>query len=145
MRIIHRKHYRHHCDQLFYASKILKVDQLYELKLYKLYCNCINLDIPEYFKTWSFETNFDISGINTRHGTRTYYAPLNQNRVYFEIINSLNINKYDLSTALLSSTQKLVRYMKPIMFVEYDTTCISRNCYPCSLCLVSGCCGDRLH
>ena len=119
VRIISNSEYLAHSEPLFKTLKLLKIDDLYKLKLMKFYYNLSYNVLPSYFNYYLEVIDDDLP---CQYTLRQTACPLGTHTQYPEILEKLNIK--------LTSILALVTMLKRNIGM-YIYECTNLICYKC--------------
>jgi hypothetical protein len=135
IRLISSSKYNAHAEPIFKKLNLLKIEDLYKLKIMKLYYNYTNRKLPKYF-----ESMFTLISNTCLHNTR-------QQGIFYQFTTKTVIGHKCVRHILpevLNKTQKCITdkvsthsyqgfslYTKKIFIKSYNETCVKENCYIC--------------
>ena len=137
VRIIANSRYNSHTDPLFKKFNLLKLKDLFELNVLKLFYKYRNNTLPFYvsnmFSDYTISHSYTLrstyilneSGSNTPSGDKCtrHYLPTVINKLEPDISNKISTH----------SLQGFAFYIKRTMINKYQTECDVRNCYVCDI------------
>ena len=136
IRIITKSKYNAHTEPLFKKLNILKVHDLYKIKLYKLYFKIINKTIPKYFKESKLLIKKETIHSHDTRGTKfaiqrvihTFAEGCPRHQLPI-LLNDTEDNILD--KAETHSENGLASYAKKEIIEKYSYTCRIQNCPNC--------------
>lgn len=137
IRVISKAKYNAHTNPLFKYLKILKIEDIYLLQIYKLYYKIINQNVPEYFKNLLIKRANTIHSHHTRNSSK-FFLPnmrLAQTKTSTSVKVSALLNNTEFSLYSKIETHSLQgfsTYYKTITIQKYPTECNISNCYICN-------------
>ena len=141
IRIISNEHWLAHTDPLFKRHNILKLSDLHTLQQIKFYWRYVNDELPSYLSGIPFPKNNFFHSYPTRHNDD--FRPPRPNTEYDRnvIRNSLPPLLNDLPPCVSGcfdhTINSLVSAFKEYTLQTYPNSCISPDCYSCSVRLAS--------
>ena len=133
IRIISLKKMRVHSDPLFKNLKIMKIHDLYKLKLLKFYYKYLNNLLPSYFNNF-LQTN--LPTYNLRNPRILYSirarSELHKGCARYRLAELVNSTTHQiLSKAMTHSLQSFSSFIKVKYIDLYPANCYDVNCYVC--------------
>ena len=135
VRSIAKAKYNSHTEPLFQLLNLLKISDLYQLKLLKFYFKLRNGTLPCYFNNL-FPYNADINTYTTRQSNQLY-VPIAKHTMVKQSI------RYCLPPTINSTPEPILSkinthsyhgfslYIKKHMLQQYTFLCTNNNCYVC--------------
>ena len=135
IRIITRSKYNSHTDPLFKKLHILKINDIYNIKLSVFYWNEINGLTPKNLNNFLLKNN-NIHMYNTRYHELIHPQVIKTNLDKQSINHQLSTLERYSSQGLLEyikqhSLKSSKRYIKTYLISQYKTICTTKNCYVC--------------
>ena len=136
IRIVTKSKFNAHTEPLFRELQILKITDLYKLKLYKFYYKIINDQAPVYF------TRTFLTIQQTRHSHLLRNQSFLKPRIFHSYAE--NCTRHQLPTLLNASDKNILEkvythsekgfasYIKNIFINDYHNICSNQNCYICN-------------
>ena len=135
IRIISNTKYNSHTDPLFKKLNLLKLKDLFELNVLKLFYKFKNNSLPFYvsnmFSVYTYSHSYTLRSeyVLDASGSKT---PIGDKCIRHYLPTVINKSKPDiLNKASTHSLQGYAFYIKRIMINEYKMECVDRNCYVC--------------
>ena len=139
IRIVSHKHYMAHTEPIFKSLNLLKLEDIYIIRLLKFYFRMVNSNCPPYFLKFlqsdnrphqhntRTRTNNNLQGININH-------EFANKSIQYNLIKEINAapNTFKSKT----QTHSLIgytNYIKTTMINQYSEICSINNCYSCTL------------
>ena len=137
IRVVAYRPYIAHTTPLFKELRLIKVDDLYNIQLHKLYFRYRKNLLPEYFNLFRPSYSDDLNhGHNLRHNrvrlplaTREYVVQGTRYQ-FLKLISTLTIA--DTNRTQCPSLYEYIRPMKNALIYNYDPLCYVINCYVCN-------------
>ena len=136
VRIITKSKYNSHTEPLFQSLNLLKISDLYQLKLLKFYYNYCNNKLPSYFKDL-FIRNADVHSHITRQ-TDQLHTPAakhvtEEQGIRYALPPIVNKTQSCILEKIEShSYQGFSLYIKRHVISTYNFVCNNRECYVCN-------------
>ncbi len=137
VRLICDAKYNAHCDPIFKSQKIAKINDMYNISLYKFYYKFHNRELPENILNFRLQFQTDVHDHNTRFKNHlTVNRPLHSfaeqklDICIPKLIN--NTPDHILSKIQTHSLQGYSNYIKNILLSDYKTTCDKPICFVCN-------------
>ena len=125
-----------HTDPLFKMLNIIKISDLFKIKVCKIYYNYIINKLPYYFmNTFNFEKS------SHQYPTRCNKLKLNFkiihqyecNRIQYSIVKVLNLIPTIVTDKIFThSFNSFSKYLKLFFINSYETNCTLRECFVCN-------------
>ena len=137
VRILAFRPYISHSISAFKELKILMLEDLYKIQLYKIYYKNTNNILPSYFQTFTpHYYNALEQGHDLRHNVvrlpltkREYYVQCTKYQ-FLKLIR--DTSQSDLDRSLTSSLTQFIAYFKYSIIESYNPQCTVRNCFVCA-------------
>jgi hypothetical protein len=135
IRIISLNHYTAHTEPIFKTLKMLKLQDIYKLRLHKFHYKLVNSTCPKYFLCLLKPAN-KMHQYNTRNNNTlpniTIKHEFAKRSIQYNLINEIN-NTPDaiMQKVQTHSLAGFTKYLKTIMINNYSETCSINSCYIC--------------
>ena len=136
MRILARRPYLSHSTPLFKSLQILKLEDLYNTQLYKLYYKNVNNLLSSYFQSFTPQFN-DGHHHDLRHNIlrlpmtkREYYVQCTRYQ-FLKLIRETPL--VELNRSGYTTIVQFFGYFKYNIINQYDPICTINNCHICVL------------
>ena len=137
VRILAFRPYISHSISAFKELKVLMLEDLYKIQLYKIYYKNTNNILPSYFQTFTpHYYNALEHGHDLRHNVvrlpltkREYYVRCTKYQ-FLKLIR--DTSQSDLDRSLTSSLTQFIAYFKYSIIESYNPQCNVRNCFVCA-------------
>ena len=147
IRNITNSHILAHTEPLLKDLGLLKVGDIFKLRLLKFYYKLMNNELPSYFVTYVPIITNETYILNHDHALRTGARPairtprfhhvFAESTVLYKLIkllNSLYLHEPNIMSAIQNGTHSytgICYYVKQIFLQQYTYTCNILNCYTC--------------
>ena len=137
VRILAFRPFISHSISAFKELKILMLEDLYKIQLYKIYYKNTNNILLSYFQTFTphYYNAFE-HGHDLRHNVvrlpltkREYYVQCTKYQ-FLKLIR--DTSQSDLNRSLTSSLTQFIAYFKYSIIESYNPQCTVRNCFVCA-------------
>ena len=136
VRILTFRPYISHTTSAFKELKMLMLEDLYKIQLYKIYYKNDKNFLPEYFQTFTpYYSTVTDHNHDLRHTTlrlpmtkREYYLQCTKYQ-YLKLIRETS--QLDLDRCLTSTITQFIAHFKHTIIAAYNPVCNKRNCYVC--------------
>ncbi len=138
IRNITNSNFRGHADPGFIALNTLKVEDMYTLRLFKLYYQLMNKQFPSYFNKFKgLIVNVNNSGYYLRPKpppTPLIALTFAEKKTSYNLIKSIHSLPINIAVKIQTHGEKyLSNNLKEHLLDNYEAVCVIPNCYTCSL------------
>ena len=136
VRILTGSKYNSHTEPLFKQTNLLKVNDICKLNEIKFYYKLVNKQQPQYFNSFTHETNSDIHTHNTRRRNELHIPKTKhdfaKNEFTIQILQTVNeLPDIVTSKVYTHSINGLTNYARQYLIAAYKIECTIGNSYTC--------------
>jgi hypothetical protein len=134
IRLITKSKYNCHTEPLFQKTRLLKVENIFQLNCCKIYHKLIKGHLPQYFLS-QLQTNCIIHSHNTRQHdhihTKNITKVLLKQSINFKISTAWNLLPEEIREQTFLTTYCFNKKIKNYFLANYSSICDDKNCYVC--------------
>ena len=128
--------YNAHTEPLFKKLHLLKINDMYKLKMLIFFYNYQNGNLPTHLQLFDIQTGQEVHNYRTRNSHQIRITPTNtkfaDKHIRVAITNVVNGTPDNIITKIHThSLQGYKRYTKNMIINEYSSECNIPNCYVC--------------
>ena len=135
LRIITDSKYRAHTEPLCKTLNLLKIQDIYQLAIFKFYHKLINSGLPHYFEDFTPIFSHGNEHYNFRNPSRQiprHKHEFPKQSLRYNLVTTLNHSQPELlDMAITLSIKNYTMYIKNSILNEYNMTCELENCFIC--------------
>lgn len=137
VRIVNHSQYNAHTEPIFKQLKLLKLGDLYNHQLLKLYYKLINNQLPLYFNNLPIAPSGNLHGYNIRGKHKLFVHRVNHSFakmcIRFELVQYINKMPVIITDKVHTHSLKgFSTYTKQYLINSYKIVCQIPHCYVCN-------------